>query len=413
MKKNAGEALYEFRSRPVSINVRIDERYANLIADLLRGWTVTLQNDLAADSDFEMTAGSGRKITVSGRWVGAGYSVRDEADIACSFIAEALKTQANENTAQFCVHAASAVFEGRAILFAGGFRSGKSTLTAVLASRGLRIIGDDAVFISPQRQSAISAGILPRLRLPLPDILSENTQRFIAKTCCLKGERYMYLALPGEKQMVNAEELSLGAFVFVNRVEGADVEIIDMPKSEALKSLIWQNFARQLPAHQILNSLSDLVLMRRTVELRYDDVEKAADLLIETFSSWPSSDRQDAAYAPNLLDRLNTSEPVWQINPDIDERQLDDGHFIADGYTGRIYYLNSIGAAIWRLLGAGDDADEIAAKLTAAFPDVECHRIRQDVNTMISAYRENGLIFAHEVSPHKALKSPPIGTQLR
>lgn len=397
MTKNAGETLFEFGSRPVSINVLIEERYANLIADLLTGWSVTISGDRAVDPHFQLITGSDGKVYVSGHWVGAGYRIRDKADIACSFIAEALKTQANENTDQYCVHAASAVFAGQAVIFAGGFRSGKSTLTAVLAARGLPIVGDDAIFISPLRQSAISPGISPRLRLPLPDTLAERTQQFVRKTSGLTGERYSYLTLPGERQMANGEEVPIGAFVFVNRANGADTRIVDIPKSEALKLLIWQNFARQAPADQILASLSKLVQTRKTVELRYDDVEDAADLLIDTFKDWQiASPRRDTIKPVNLDQLRKAGNPEWRVNPEIEEERLDDGHFIADTNTGRIFYLNAIGAAIWRMLSAGHGGDEIMVALAEAFPETEARRIGSDVDTLISTFQENGLLLVKE-----------------
>lgn len=384
----------EFAAYPVPIHARLDMRMTPLIASLLKGWSVSVADDLADSPKLELLASPDHGMTVRGRWVGQDYTVSDPVDGACSFIAEALKVQANDASDSFCVHSAAAILCGRAVLFAAGFRAGKSTLTTVLASRGVRIMADDAVFISPEVRAAISPGISPRLRLPLPADLAHHTRNFVRETMRLTGKRYGYLALPDNRLMANGEQAPIGAFVHLNRRPGGRAVLVEIPKSEALKTLIWQNFARQIPAGRILAGLSDLVASRPTLELQYSSAEDAADLLESTFSAWP--DDAVPVAGDDLFDeeyQLNIDNPRWRTKPNIVEKRLDAGHFIADEDTGRIFQLNSTAAAIWRMLSAGEDPEDVASLMCTAFPEIGSERISNDVVALIQCFRENDLLF--------------------
>ena len=56
----------------------------------------------------------------------------------------------------------------------------------------------------------------------------------------------------------------------------------------------------------------------------------------------------------------------WRVNPGLEEREVDDGHFIADSNTSRIYHLNTVAAAVWQLPSSGETESEISATLAVA-----------------------------------------------
>jgi hypothetical protein len=384
--------LLDFAAYPAPVRVRLDAGMRPMIASLLKGWSISDARNSSDAPQLEVLSDRDRRLTVRGPWVGPDYSLSDPVDGACGFIAEALKVQANETSNVLCVHAAGVVLGGRAVLFPAGFRAGKSVLTAVLASRGERIIADDATLISPEAGVAISPGISPRLRLPVPHELAGATVDFVGARMRLHGRRYGYLTLPEDRLMTNGESAPIGAFVYLNRRPGG-VDLVEMPKSEALKTLIWQNFARRIPAGQILSSLSALVAGRPTLELRYSDAEAAADLLQRRFAVWPAVSLQTAGYKDLKADHgFAIDQPSWRAGPNIVERQFDGGHFIADEHSGRILHLNATAAAVWRLLSAGEAPSEVASLLGAAFPEVDPGRIGEDVATLAQCFRENGLL---------------------
>jgi hypothetical protein len=382
--------LLEFSAYPVPVRARLAAHMPSMIESLLKGWSVSAVAEMPSP-ELELL-GSPERLTVRGRWVGPPYSVSDPVDGACSFIAETLKAQANESSDSFCVHAAGAVLGDRAVLMLAGFRAGKSTLTAVLAARGERIVADDALFVS-EAGAAIAPGILPRLRLPLPEALAPQTRAFVKTSMGLAGRRYGYLTLPGDRLMRNGESAPIGAFVSLNRRPEGPAELVDMPKAEALRMLIRQNFARRIPAGRILACLADLIVSRPTLELRYSDAEAAADIVQERFSAWPEESAQSRSCGlPGVDERLVTDNPRWRVGANVVERQLGNGCFIADEDNGRIFHLNATASAIWRLLSAGEDSAEVASLLGEAFPGVDAGRIGEDVATLAHCFRENGLL---------------------
>lgn len=391
--------LLKFLAFPVPIHVRLDADMKQMVAPLLNGWSISPSEDGAAEPQLEILVNRDRVISVRGPWIGQEYTLSDPVDGACSFIAEVLKVQANETSQDMCVHSAAMIFGGRAVLIPAAFRAGKSTLSAVLAARGLKVIADDAVFISPMAKTAISPGILPRMRLPVPENLSHHTKSFIDASMCLAGKRYGYLALPRDQLLSNGEETPIGAFVYLNRRPGGAARLVEVPKAEALKTLIWQNFARQVPAGRILASLSDLVASRPTLELQYSDAEDAADLLESRFSAWPEEGASGSGVTPlSKVLWAAIDDPRWRAKPNIVEQNLDAGHFIADEDSGRIYHLNIVAAAIWRLLSAGEDEETIASLLSEAFPEIDPKRIDDDVVSLTRSFRESGLLVPLDVS---------------
>jgi len=386
--------LLEFAGYPASFYARLDAGMRPMIGSLLKGWSISPEEDSGRDHQLELFVSADHVMTVRGSWIGQEYTLKDPVDGACSFIAEALMVQANESTDNMCVHSAAAVFCGRAVLFPARFRAGKSTLAAVLAARGLNIIADDAVHISPEAQNAISPGISPRMRLPIPDSLARRSRTFLAAAMGLTGKRYGYLALPDNQLLTNGEPTPIGAFVYLNREpDSGSAVLTEIPKADALKTLIWQNFARQIPAGRILACLSDLVASRPTLELRYAEAEDAADLLESRFSTWP--EEAASVSGQTLIDddyKAIIGDPLWQAKPNIIEKGLDTGHFIADEDTGRIFHLNSTAGAIWRMLSAGEDSKFVASLLSEAFPEIESQRIKDDVVTLSQSFRENGLL---------------------
>jgi hypothetical protein len=390
---------FKCRAFPVPIHVRLDADMKQMVASLLNGWSISPLEDGAADPQLEILVDREGVISVRGAWIGQDYTLSDPVDGACSFIAEALKVQANETSQDMCVHSAAIIFGGRAVLIPAAFRAGKSTLSAVLAARGLKVIADDAVFISPLAKTAISPGIFPRMRLPAPENLSHRTKSFIDASMCLTGKRYGYLALPDDQLLSNGQQTPIGAFVYLNRKPEGAARLVEVPKAQALKTLIWQNFARQVPAGRILASLSDLVASRPTLELQYSDAEDAADLLERRFGEWPQDDASGSEdTVPSKVAWAAIDDPRWRAKPDLVEENLDASHFIADEDSGRIYHLNIVAAAIWRLLSAGEDEETIASLLSEAFPEIDPKRIDDDVVSLTRSFRESGLLVPLDVS---------------
>ncbi|WP_163338306.1 PqqD family protein [Desulfopila sp. IMCC35008] len=78
---------------------------------------------------------------------------------------------------------------------------------------------------------------------------------------------------------------------------------------------------------------------------------------------------------------------------DVKERCIDDELLLMDEQAGTIFNLNSIGAAVWRLLEQPKSPVEIIQVLAAAFPGVAKKQVEKDVYELIGKLNDMGLVF--------------------
>jgi hypothetical protein len=325
------------------------------------------------------------------------YRKNEDAAI-CLLVAELMRAYVHEDRQLLCLHGAAADFAGKLVIFPSNYRAGKSVLSACLAASGVQLFGDDVLPISLLDAEGIAPGFAPRLRLPLPDNLDPRTRDFINQRSRLQGEQYLYLDLEDDLLASRGCRLPVGAFVLLEREEGASPVMQTVSEAEVLRQVIWQNFARETEAPRILGVLSELVAGSQRFRLRYDRAEDAVRLLRENFGDWStqSGNRNDgktlADGQTGLIEYLLPGQ--YLRKPDISIVQIDDQMFLADGQGAAIHHLNPIGSAIWSLLAEPMTADEMANLLITAFPDLERNSIENDLQNLIDELLSRNLLSA-------------------
>ena len=76
----------------------------------------------------------------------------------------------------------------------------------------------------------------------------------------------------------------------------------------------------------------------------------------------------------------------------ITERQIDDVIFLVNPENEALYHLNSIGAALWRLLEDEISGEEAANIICQAFPDADPTSVKTDMVKLISELADHQLI---------------------
>ena len=77
--------------------------------------------------------------------------------------------------------------------------------------------------------------------------------------------------------------------------------------------------------------------------------------------------------------------------PGILVRAVDDECFLIDPEADTIHHLNRLGLAVWRLIDAPRNRQEIAALIAAAFPETPPQRIRADLARLFKLLLDEGL----------------------
>jgi len=348
----------------------------------------------------------GGKYHLSTSWLDKTVSYTDKVDVLCDLIAKIAVARSFTDLEALYLHAAAVEINGRAVVFPSQYRAGKSFLTACLLAEGHRYVGDDIAPLVLDSCKVRSPGFSPRLRLPLPDTTNEKSRCFIESHTALAGKRYTYLNLEQELRMARNELLDIGAFVLLEREEGAQAQLEELPVATVFQQLIKQNFAREVDGSRILSTLTQAVSNAQCVKLRYDRADEAVSLLTEHFASWPSQSNvlqfesgspgtegiATGANTPEASALAKSADECFIRNRLVQKIRIEGENFLASPDGKAIYHLNQVGSGIWELLSEPTSKELIISTLETAFPGTEKSIIEQDVTKILNRLQLKQLI---------------------
>lgn len=209
---------------------------------------------------------------------------RKVMDAVADFHYVFLDWYSNEFRAHFCLHCAAVEMAGGLVIFPSIRKAGKSTLVTELARRKHRVYCDDVLVIDPETREGIALGIMSRLRLPLPDTLTDAQLEFVTAHMGLSDRFAAYVNLSEPVFAPLGRAASIRAIVLLDRqTEKTEAAFQDATRAQALSKLIDQNFAEHLSPTMIFNTLLEITEKADLVTLQYSDLGAAADLLEARF----------------------------------------------------------------------------------------------------------------------------------
>lgn len=354
----------------------------------------------AAESDPVLTISRDTKgYRIEADWLHPPLVRVDQVDALCGFIAELIRAFINDNTRLLCLHGAAAEFGGRLVIFPNRYRAGKSVLSACLAAAGVRLFADDVLPIVEQNDHGMAPGIAPRLRVPLPGNLSARTRDFLDHRTVARGERYFYLGLTSAELAPHGTTAPIGAFVLLERTQDANPELLPVGESEILKQVIWQNFAREVEAPEIVQRLRGIIGRAGCYRLRYSSADDAAAFLKANFTTWAASTPTAPEHGRKASPSTGPARAVhgpsagcYQRSPLVTETLVDGESFLADAEGAAIHHLNPVGSAIWQALAKPLTVGQIVDLLHTAFPEADLNRIEQDVGALLDDLKARQLV---------------------
>ena len=320
----------------------------------------------------------------------------DEVDVLCDLIAQLALARSFNDLEALYLHAAAVVINGRLVVFPSQFRAGKSFLTACLVAEGHLYVGDDVIPLTLDTCKGRSPGFAPRLRIPLPTTTDEKSKCFIESHTALAGKRYVYLNLEKELRVACDDLINIGAFVLLEREDGIQAQLEELPVATVFQQLIKQNFARNVDASRILSTLTQAVSNAQCIKIRYDRADEAVRILTEHFASWPT--QSDALQIESGAPGLGTKTPenipneCFIQNKLTQKIRIEGENFLASPDGKAIYHLNQLGSGIWELLGEPISMDEIISTLVTAFPQIKKSTIEKDVTEILKRFQSKNLI---------------------
>ena len=335
-------------------------------------------------------------------WLDDPIRHRDPVHMICDLVVHLIHGFIATNPSILCLHSAAALMGGRLVVFPNVYRGGKSLLSGHLAAAGVQIFSDDVVPVRGRGYRGMALGIAPRLRLPLPETVSAEFSRFVTADRGPAGTRYKYLDLGPDRLAPFGSQAPIGAFVLLDRRDGAEAALTPLDRGEALRRVIARNFARRVPARRILQRLERLVMTSPCYRLSYDDSETAVGLLRARFddqAGWRERRRKvktpDVKTIGEEYSRpvVSPAEPgPWRRPGHVIERCVAGELFLINEETDSIYHLNPMAGALWRLTGEPVTEADMIELVAAAFPGEDRARIAKDVAALLKSLMKRGLL---------------------
>lgn len=255
-----------------------------ILYEILRDWKMEkayVENNISPGITIEKTKVGYKRQS---NWLSEPVTFRDPVDAICDLIVDLIRAYISDNKGLLCLHCSAVKIADGLIVFPNTYRSGKSTMSIELVSRGACLYSDDVLPIEKNGDFGLAMGILPRLRLPLPNGVNKHFTNFIAKHTGPKNSRYLYVNLNLSEQEALGATAPIRGITILQREQNAKPQLLEVKKSIVLKDMILRNFARQNPGIEIVDRVYSIVEKAECFKLIYDDLDKAADLIIAAFS---------------------------------------------------------------------------------------------------------------------------------
>jgi hypothetical protein len=293
------------------------------------------------------------------------------------------------------------MFGGQLVVFVGGPRSGKNLLVACLAATGNPVFASHILAVSPDGQTAMSLGLAPRLRLPLPEGLQEPLRAQFESSLDRLDPNIAYLRPDNDGVVVHGETAPIRAFVVLDQSASPSATLSQASNGRLLRRLLLNSFGQGLNAQALLEKVKAVVGDVPCFRMAWSDPQEAVNALRARFPAWRMSavaeDEETMKPAPRKA-RRRTSGPRspsgrrFRHCGGLTEHQVDTELFLVNPGGETIYHLNGLGAGLWRLLDGSHGLDDVVTVLKEAFPSVELRSIESDVETLVADLTDRGLL---------------------
>lgn len=276
-----------------------------------------------------------------------------------------------------CLHAASIEVGNGLVMIPSVGKAGKSTLSVGMAMLGHRVFGDDVLALEPGSDDGLAFGVLPRLRLPLPDRIGQRFRRFLSQRSGPSNADWVYADLREGKIAHFGATAPVKAIVFLDRRPSGRARLAPVDNAHVLGELVRQNFAEGVAPTAAFTRLLGLASRAQCRRLVYSDTIEAARLLSAELSDDPAA--QPAPKTGQLIERGV-------------ERHFGDALFLVSQTEDAVLSLGPAAAALWRQLTLGRSRKVVTALFQSAFPEVDRATIGADIAQAFATLAAHGLV---------------------
>lgn len=277
VSSNNAPAVIEFRGFARPIVARVDAALMGELPFLIsewpwrrvpptRRWHVRMT---AAGAGYVVTERRGRAV------VEAFYPTAPHA--LSAFLGALIAAALRQTRGTISLHAGAASFSRGAVVVIGPSMAGKSSVALHMAANGGRLLGDDSIAISENR--ALSFGLAPKLRLPLPADAGRLFSGFAGARIRRAQSGIAHLRLRRGEGARFGQGAKLRGIVILKRVDEGKPRLLPADRPAAMRALVTHAFAPQLGAAALVARLAALAGQTPAYTLEFSRSREAARVL--------------------------------------------------------------------------------------------------------------------------------------
>ena len=215
---------------------------------------------------------------------GADFSFDNPYDAANGLAGALISVFVARDPTMVCLHAGAARVGDGLVVVIGDSLAGKSSVALQLAVLGNRFFGDDQIAVTLENPSCgMCLGLMPKVRLPLPEDCGDGFREFVDGYSSMQGEDMAYLKLWEGEAGTFGETAEVRALVFLDRTESGASELRPASPPELVKAMVRTAFAPHIPSTDLLAGLTRLAAAVDAYHLRFSSSRDAAALLSGKF----------------------------------------------------------------------------------------------------------------------------------
>ena len=215
---------------------------------------------------------------------GADFTFEDPYDAANGLAGALISVFVSGDPQMVCLHAGAARVGDGLVVVIGDSLAGKSSVALQLAVLGNRFFGDDQIAVTLENPSSgMCLGLMPKVRLPLPEDCGDGFREFVEGYSSMQGEDMAYLKLWEGEAGTFGETAPVRALVFLDRVDAGETELRPASRPELVKTMVSTAFAPHISSPNLLSGLTRLAAAADAYHLRFSSSRDAAVLLSGEF----------------------------------------------------------------------------------------------------------------------------------
>lgn len=255
-------------------------------------WAGEEREDAPVDIAVREAAGGGISVETSGSG-GAALSFDNPLDAADGLADALVAAFVAARAGHFCLHAGSALVGGGLAVVTGDSLSGRSSIALQLAASGYRLFGDDRIALrvgAGGTAEGLCLGLMPRLRLPLPEDCGPRLAGFVESYTEIRSETTVYLRPWDTEAAAFGDTAPLKAFVALERGGDSPAALAPAPAEDIAHTLVRSVFAPQLSAEALVAAMTELAGTIPCYRLRWTQSAAAARVLADALAGRGCSD---------------------------------------------------------------------------------------------------------------------------